>query len=334
MAGERLSPDDEHPHRVGDHPAWNESRYVDVFDRRAGVGAWLRLGNRPNEGHAEMSVCVNLPDGTAAFMFDRSPITENDLAAGNQAWAIDEPFRTSRVSYEGDVLLLPDGWALTEPKVAFRESERAPCRLDLRSTAFGIESVMGWDQDHIDRIFLPGQADWHYQHLVRTAGTVRIGDRAWTIDGRGGRDHSWGPRNWHAKIYLRWLIAAVDDDFGFMLVRAVGPTKRTRSGFVWDGGTFHLVDDFAAENRYAGHPHHELLGVDVTIRSGTRRWTATATPQAWVPLRHVAPGDDGAPTILRIVKSPAIWDVEGRPGEGMLEYHDRMDGGRPVGLHD
>ena len=68
---------------------------------------------------------------------------------------------------------------------------------------------------------------------------MRCGGREWAVDGRGGKDHSWGPRNWHAKIYLRWLIASFDDHHGFMLVRAVGPTKKTRSGFVWDAGRFH-----------------------------------------------------------------------------------------------
>ncbi len=32
-----------------------------------GVGGWFRIGNRPNEGHAEMSACVYLPDGRVAF---------------------------------------------------------------------------------------------------------------------------------------------------------------------------------------------------------------------------------------------------------------------------
>jgi hypothetical protein len=267
-------------------------------------------------------------------MFQRAPITGSALGAGGQAWAIDEPYRVGRVSYEGEVLLLPNAWALTEPKRAFAESERAPCSIGFTTIGCGLGSVMGQDQSQIDRIFLPGQADWHYHHLVHTTGTVRIGDREWSVDGRGGRDHSWGPRNWLAKIYLRWLIAAVDDDLGFMLVRAVGPTKQTRGGFVWEDGDFHLVDDFEMRNTYAGAPHHELRRAEVVITSGQRTWTATGEPAAWVPLRHTQSQPDGPPTILRIVKSPAAWVVDGRAGAGMLEYHDRMDGDRPVGLHD
>jgi hypothetical protein len=133
---------------------------------------------------------------------------------------------------------------------------------------------------------------------------------------------------------MRWLIAAVDDDLGFMLTRAVGPTKQTRGGFVWQDGVFHLVDDFEMRNRFAGEPHHELHAVDVTIRSGDQTWTARGEPKSWVPLRHVQAEPEGAPTLLRIVKSPTSWVVDGRPGVGMLEYHDRMDENRPAGLHD
>ena len=63
------------------------------------------------------------------------------------------------------------------------------------------------DQTQELLIFLPGQADFHYQHMTRVVGTIRLGDGVHNVDGRGGKDHSWGSRNWHAKIYLRWLIA-------------------------------------------------------------------------------------------------------------------------------
>ncbi len=330
----RLTDDDEGLHPAGNDPAWNESRYVDVFDRANGVSAWLRVGNRSNEGRAEVSTCVGLPDGRCGFMFGREDITASVISTGGQEWTVEKPFRTSRVTFDGEVLLLDDPWLLTEPKRAFLESQRLPCRIDLTSTAFGLDSVLGADQGDIERIFLRGQATAHYQHLTRTTGTVAIGDESWSVNGRGGRDHSWGPRHWHAKVYFRWLIAAADDDLGFMLTRAVGPTKQTRSGFVWDHGVFFLVDDFVMRNTYAGAPHYEVRGVEVEIRSGERTWSAAATPQTWVPLRHVQPVADGASTTLRIVKSAAIWVIDGTDGVGMLEYHDRMDGGLPAGLAD
>jgi hypothetical protein len=333
--GVRLTDVDEGIHAVGQASNWNESRYVDFWDGRQRLGGWFRIGNRVNEGQAEMSACLNLPDGRTAFFFERPKISSNTLRAGDQSWEIIDPWRANRVRYSGEVLLLEDAWALTDPKRAFANAPRSHMEVDLLCRSMGLETVMGSDQDHIDRIFLPGQADLHYQHLARSAGTVRVGDQSWSFeDAGGGKDHSWGVRNWHAKIYLRWMSCSVDDDNGFMLVRAVGPTKKTRSGFVLEDGRFHLVDDFEMSNEYAGAPNFELQGVKLRIRSGERSWSAAGTPKAWLPLRHRQNDADGRLALLRIVKSPSDWTFLGRRGEGMCEYHDLLVEQRPVGLDD
>ena len=332
--GELLLPEDEGVHDVGPESNWNESRYIDFFDTESGVGGWLRIGNRPNEGRAEMSVAINLPgeDGgprTTAFYFERAVIEANTLTSGNQSWDVVEPFEETAVHYHGPLMLLDDPWVLTEPGVAFKTAPRATAHINLKVTSFGLGSVMGQDQDQHHLIFLPGQANYHYQHLCRCEGTVKVGDRTFQVNGMGGKDHSWGPRNWHAKIYLRWLIGMVDDDFGFMLTRAVGPTKKTRSGCVWQNGEFFIVDDFEMHNTYADAPNYELLGTEVTIRSGERTWQATGTPQDWVPLRHRQPGPDGKEATLRIVKSAASWVIDGQAGAGIGGFRDLMVDGVP-----
>jgi len=333
--GTLLTDDDEKVHPIGTQPNWNESRYIDFWDAKQRVGGWFRIGNRPNEGRAEMSACINLPNGKTAFMFDRPRISGNTLQAGNQSWEVEQPWHVNRVQYRGGLMVFEDPWILTDPKRAYETAPRTSADIDLTCRSGGLETVMGFDQDHIDRIFLPGQADFHYQHLTHTRGTVRVGEQAWTVDGQGGKDHSWGPRNWHAKIYLRWIIAAADDNNGFMLVRGVGPTKRTRSGFVLDRGNFHIVDDFDMKNSYAGAPHFELRRVELLIKSGRRSWNAVGAPQAWLPLRHKQKSRNGEDALLRIVKSPTNWTLEGgTKGSGMCEYHDLMVGGKPVGLDD
>ena len=333
--GYLLQDHDEYTHPIGPASNWNESRYIDFWDAERRVGGWFRIGNRPNEGRAEMSACVNLPDGRTAFMFSRPDITGNTLEAGGQRWQIDSPWNVTRVSYHGEMIVLDDAWRLVDPKQAFSESPRVNAAIELSTRAYGLGSVMGFDQDHIDRIFLPGQADFHYQHLIRTTGRVTLDNQSWSVDGRGGKDHSWGPRNWHAKIYLRWLIASFGDDYGFMLVRGVGPTKKTRSGYVWEQGRFHVVDDFEMRNQYAGTPHYELQKTALRIVSGDREWSAVGTPRAWLPLRHRQTDAQGKPALLRIVKSPSDWLAsDGRRGQGMCEYHDLMVDGRPFGLED
>ena len=101
--GSRFSDPDEAVHAVGPASSWNESRYLDFFDLDQQIGGWLRIGNRPNEGRGEMSACLNLPDGTTAFIFSRPPISANGLELGGQVWEVREPWRATRVRYSGEI---------------------------------------------------------------------------------------------------------------------------------------------------------------------------------------------------------------------------------------
>jgi hypothetical protein len=333
--GIRLTAYDEGVHAHGEEINWNESRYVDFWDAARRIGGWFRIGARPNARYAEMSACVYLPDGRVAFAFDRAEIDANGLSAGGQRWEITEPWRTNRVMFAGSMSLFGDPWVLTDPKQAFADAPIEPAEIDLACSTAGLTATMGQDQDQHHLIFLPGQADFHYQHMTHVVGTVRLGDTMYEIDGRGGKDHSWGPRNWHAKIYLRWLTCCIDDANGFMLTRAVGPTKQTRSGFVLVDGEFRVVDGFDMLNHYADQPWHELTSTEVTVRAGDVEWTVTGTPQNYLPLRHRQRNEAGEDATLRIVKHPAEWTfADGRIAAGHLEYHDLMQGGVPAGLHE
>ena len=67
----RLDPTDEFPHPPERAENFNESVYANGWDARARMGGWMRLGNRVNEGYAELSVCLYLPDGRVACQFKR-----------------------------------------------------------------------------------------------------------------------------------------------------------------------------------------------------------------------------------------------------------------------
>ncbi len=98
----RLDPTDEYLHPLEEASNFNESMYFNVVDPTAGVGGFFRLGNRPNEGRAEMTTCLYLPDGRVAFMFDRPSISDNDaFDAGGMRFEVVEPFRELTVSYDG-----------------------------------------------------------------------------------------------------------------------------------------------------------------------------------------------------------------------------------------
>ena len=63
----RLDPEDEYMHELGPEPNFNESMYFNIYDPSVRLGGLFRLGNRANEGYAEMTTCIYLPDGRVAF---------------------------------------------------------------------------------------------------------------------------------------------------------------------------------------------------------------------------------------------------------------------------
>ena len=51
----RLEPSDEYMHPLESATNFNESMYFNFYDPSERMGGWVRLGNRANEGYAEMT---------------------------------------------------------------------------------------------------------------------------------------------------------------------------------------------------------------------------------------------------------------------------------------
>ena len=64
-------PADELFHPVGNHASWSESYYFNFVDPETGVGAFTRMGFRPNDGWADALHAVYLPGGRVAFTYGR-----------------------------------------------------------------------------------------------------------------------------------------------------------------------------------------------------------------------------------------------------------------------
>ena len=115
----RLDPEDEYMHTLESATNFNESMYFNVYDPTSGVGGFLRLGNRANEGYAELTTCIYLPDGRVAFMFKRPEISHNDaFDAGGTRFEVVTPFEELRTTYDGKVTLLRRTTADGEPSAS------------------------------------------------------------------------------------------------------------------------------------------------------------------------------------------------------------------------
>ena len=71
-----LKPEDDYTHPLGPEENFNESVYFNFFDRHHNRGGFIRMGNRANEGYAEMTVIVYNPDGSALFNYKKPEIQD------------------------------------------------------------------------------------------------------------------------------------------------------------------------------------------------------------------------------------------------------------------
>jgi hypothetical protein len=331
----RLDPSDEYMHPLEAATNFNESMYFNAYDPDRRIGGFLRLGNRPNEGHAEMTVCLYLPDGRAAFMFARPQITGNDaFDAGGMRFEVVEPFRELRTTYAGTAILLDDPLVLADPRRAFTESPRTELAVDWShrdaGPAYGGEPVNDDGSppgDDMAAAFARG----HYEQHMRVSGRVTVGEETWPFEGFGLRDHSWGPRFWQTPWYYRWLTANFGADFGFVVsvITARDGTERI-GGVVLRDGAIEPVRTARIDTEWAGADrYHRAVQVVAETPAGT--YEIDGTVRNLVPLRNRRRAPDGTELTTRIAEGLTEWRCAGRTGYGLAEYLDQVVDGVPVG---
>ncbi|GAA2862252.1 hypothetical protein GCM10010472_19550 [Pseudonocardia halophobica] len=321
-----MRPEDDYTHPVGPEPNFNESMYVHFHDPAVGLGGFVRIANRPNEGRGEVTVCLFLPDGGLAFSYARPEVRTNErLAAAGMALRVREPMKHLDVSFSGTVARLADPTMMDEPRAALGGSPRVPCTIDLAVRALAPEFAHSFDTG--EGSFAPN----HYEQLHVTVGRIALGDAVVEIHGHGLRDHSWGPRYWQTPWFYRWVHGCTDG-FGFMGAWFGNPDgSAVCGGFVWDGDALVSIDEIRIATRRDGR--EEQSAVNLFLRAGDRDWTVRGRALATVPLRNRRPDGAGGHDVTRIVESLMIWSLDdGRALHGMAEYLDQIRDGRPVGL--
>src|SRR3990172_4469122 len=312
---------DEYTHPLGPEPHFNESMYFNFFDRGQGRGGFLRIGNRANEGYAEVTLCLYLPGGEVMFNYKRPEITGNDaLDAGGMKFEVLEPLARQRTTYEGSAVFLAEPEQMTDPGQAFRENPHRRLSLDLVHQGVGpVFGSAGLGQQAADpeREF----ARAHYEQHMRVQGTLAIDGESVAIDGLGLRDHSWGPRYWQALKYYRWLNCTFGPDFGFM-VSEICPheSEPIRTGVIVREGKLERISSVEIDTEYAaGSPHHPRLSARLGLEGGGRV-LLEGDVQGYIPLRNRRAG-----MVTHIGEGMTEYRCEGRIGLGISEYLDQID---------
>lgn len=309
-----IRPEDDFTHPPGPEQHFNESVYFNFFDREKQLGGFLRIGNRVNEGYAEVTVLLFQPDGSALFNFKRPSISSNEgWDAGGLRVEVVEPGERLRTRYEGSVVYLRDPTAMSDPSRAFKENPHRHLLIDL------VHQAVGPMYGHVAQ---PGETEnefarAHYEQHMRVFGTVHLeGEAPCQLRGHGLRDHSWGPRYWQSTPDYRWLTGNFGDDLG-MVVSIVGNRK---------GGVFHRgeelvrITDVDLESEYEpGTNYHRALHATITLEDGTVH-RVEGTVRGFIPLRNRRTGH-----LTHIGEGMTEYLLDGhRVGFGLSEYLDQL----------
>lgn len=337
MVKMRRNPEDDLMHAPEEATNFNESRYYNFFDHEVGMGGWVRMGNRVNEGYAELTVCLYQPDGSVGFMYKKPKITSNDAHdAGGLRFEVLQPYAKHRITYDGKVCVLSEPRDMAEPREAFTNNPHVACSIDLTLDAVG--PAQGgepeWEEGDAkpdldpEKMFARGHAEQH----MRSVGTVTIGGTSYDItDGLGLRDHSWGPRYWQNIYWYRWLTVNLGPKLGFActIAGSEGSDAKSVHGFLYD------------LDRYGDDRWVPIRNVDLTsdydadwfptknkavVTTDDHTYDVFGDVWSNIPLRNRRDG-----MVTRITEGMTRWRYEDIEGAGLSEYLDQIVDGTPVG---
>ncbi|MGD9601331.1 MAG: hypothetical protein AB7O21_09630 [Gammaproteobacteria bacterium] len=329
MSSYVLTADDEFPHTPTAERHFNESVYVNAFDHARRWGGWMRLGNRPNEGYAELAVCLYLADGRIACQFRRPAIADNTrFSAGGLAVQVDAPLRALTMRYTGDLMIVRDPAVFRDPKALFA-CPTVPADVEWRHEA--ASPVHGGLPVHAEQETLYGRdfSLGHFNQHTTVHGRLRLGAEVFTLEGLGWRDHSWGPRLWQNILFDRLYMANFDARHGLMLLKiANGNGVVRRGGVLQVDGDYEEITDLDLFNEWS--PERDPTGFRLTVRTARRTARIQGRVLNCAPLRNrreIA----GRMVESRIAECFTEFTWESRVGYGMTEYVEVLRDGVPSG---
>jgi hypothetical protein len=323
---------DEALHPPDGVPLYNESVYFNfVTGQDVGPrGGVVRVGLRPTDGYAELSLHLAMGDGAVRFAYERHPLAADDFVAGTRTWRCGrmvaealEPTRRWRMAFRGDaVAAIADPVAFgRDPGATLRSRATSGCAFDLEFEAAHPLHALTESGDLAPHAGTAYARD-HYEQFGALSGDIEVDGERWAITRCPAfRDHSWGPRDWQAAPWMTFATVYLDGG----PERIVGIAQRTADGdrahgLRWDAGGMSPLVAMDVRCSYSGGVE---LSPPLSLRLETERsaMTLDAEIEAYLPLRHRS-GDRmvrTAQALLRLTGdqgSARAWMDLTRPADG------------------
>jgi hypothetical protein len=290
------------------------------FDNSKQIGGFVRIGNRVNEGHAEVTLCLFLPTGEVLLQWAKPVIESNtDFNVAGMSFRVLEPIRRLEVAYRGPAVRLSDPLQMKDPGKAMRGNPTVAVamRLEVTNTGPMIGSATGNAERSV--IFLDGVG--HYQQPLAARGTLHAGADSWDLSMYGVRDHSWGRRVWSTIFRDRSIWLTFGPDLSLICCKTwLDPAAPPDvMGCVIEAASVTPLRAIDLESRFRpGTHYHDAVRMDLQDARG-RHFSVTGEVLSYVPLRHRSPGRE----TIYLGQAMTRFELEGRRHAlGLSEYFD------------
>ncbi len=200
-----IMPADEDPHPFSpDYEWWNESVFYDWYDADGGNAGHCRIGWHANQERLWMWLFLWNGAEWVAIEEPRLPLARLALPriAYDDGWGlafaydVEEPLARGRLTARGF------GRVLSGPRAGMI----LPVGVDLAIETMGAAHSLG--QQTLAGHSAEGYSVSRFEQPIRARGTQTIAGETRTLDARGERDHSWGPRWWN----IEWTFLVANGD--------------------------------------------------------------------------------------------------------------------------
>jgi hypothetical protein len=310
-------------HALDPDPLARESVYFNAQHADGDLYVVSSLGVRTG-GRGESLLAIALPDGRVLFGLDLLParVAERGFSVGGSTAS----FSPTRLSFEGRLAEHESAAFPPAPLKALLAPRTRDVRLSLELTpsipAFDLSQALGPEEIEVVRPL----GRHHVEQSGRWRGEIVVDGRRFEFDGDGGRDHSWGLRDWEAADHWRLFTVAFGPDLALHALAVAVRGRRVEGGFLWRGGRAEPITRVrhAAERSSGRVTSFELevataAGPPLLLRGRVRRSLRVPVQIEKSPLRHLT----GRPYRMMLQENFTQYEARGRRGRGIAEFTER-----------
>lgn len=199
-----IRPEDEVPHAYDpDQELWNESWFWDFFNHSGELAGHCRIGMLPAQRRAWLWFFLYHDGEWVAVEEPRLPLSEFQLPrlaykgwGLEVSWDASEPLRRGRFHFQGF------GRVLSGPRAG--QVQAVGADLEVRALAAPHSTGRSEVAGHSSKVF----DSCRFEQPIALSGELSIGDQTFPFEGRGERDHSWGPRPYN----MEWTFVVANGD--------------------------------------------------------------------------------------------------------------------------